>query len=222
MLRAAESLIPTISGTAPTSLQEKGKRKEKKMKEFDPAVLDFDNPSPLFRFEDWLKGLIGGPLYYEPHFRSQGGFRGDEQVLDFGCGGGVGTRSIAASLAGGGAVTGVDPSSYFTEKARRRLEGFANARILQGEIGELDLPRRSFDLITIIHVLHDIVKDKRRAAIGALEALLKPKGRLWIYEPTRASHGMPAEEIRGLMAEAGLREVSGEEQKSSYRGIFEK
>jgi ubiquinone/menaquinone biosynthesis C-methylase UbiE len=198
------------------------KEKGKKMKEFDPAVLDFDNPSPLFRFENWLKGLIGGPLYYEPYFRSQGGFRGDEQVLDFGCGGGVGTRCIAASLTGGGEVTGVDTSSYFTKKARRRVEGLANARILHGEIGELDLPQQSFDLITIMHVLHDVVKDKRRAAIAALEALLKPKGRLWIYEPTRPSHGMPSEEIRRLMAEAGLREVSGEEQKSSYKGIFEK
>jgi ubiquinone/menaquinone biosynthesis C-methylase UbiE len=192
------------------------------MKEFDPAVLDFENPSALFRFEDRLKGQIGGPLYYDPYFRSRGGFRGNEQVLDFGCGGGVSTRCIAASLNQGGGVTGVDISSYFTEKARKRLQGFANARVLRGEIGELDLPRRSFDLISIIHVLHDMVRDKRSSAVGTLEALLKPKGRLWIYEPTRPSHGMPAEEIRRLMREAGLREVSGEEQKNSYKGIFEK
>lgn len=192
------------------------------MKEFDPSVLDFNNPSALFRFEDRLKGLIGGPLHYAPYFRSLGGFRGDEEVLDFGCGGGVSTRSIAAELTRGGSVTGVDISSYFSERARKRVARYPSARILRGEITELDLPPRSFDLISIVHVIHDIPRAKRSATVLALAPLLKPNGRLWIWEPTRPSHGMPAEEIRGLMAEAGLREVSAEVQGSAFKGVFEK
>ena len=192
------------------------------MKEFDPSGFDFNNPSSLFRFEDGLKGLVGGPLYYAPYFRSRGGFRGDEEVLDFGCGGGVSTRSIAAELSRGGSVTGVDISSYFSERAKKRVANHANARILRGEIAELDLPRQSFDLISIIHVIHDIPRAKRSATAQALGALLKPDGRLWIWEPTRASHGMPAEEIRGLMNEAGLREVSAEIEGNAFKGVFEK
>jgi ubiquinone/menaquinone biosynthesis C-methylase UbiE len=199
-------------------MQERGK----KMKEFDPTGIDFNNPSALFRFEDRLKGLIGGPLYYAPYFRSRGGFRGGEDVLDFGCGGGVGTRSIAAELTRGGSVTGVDISSYLSERARKRVARYPSACILRGEITQLDLPRKSFDLISIVHVIHDIPRAKRAATVRLLGALLKPDGRLWIWEPTRESHGMPAEEIRGLMAEAGLREVSADEQGNAFKGVFER
>jgi ubiquinone/menaquinone biosynthesis C-methylase UbiE len=192
------------------------------MKEFDPSVYDFDNPSALFRFEDRLKGLIGGPLFYAPYYQSRGGFQGDEQVLDFGCGGGVSTRSIAARLTRGGAVTGVEISSYFSERARERVARYPSARILHGDITELDLPRQSFDLISIIHVIHDIPRARRSATVQALAALLKPNGRLWIWEPTRPSHGMPAEEVRRLMGEAGLREVSAEVPGHAFKGIFEK
>jgi ubiquinone/menaquinone biosynthesis C-methylase UbiE len=199
-------------------MQERGN----KMKEFDPGGIDFNNPSALFRFEDKLKGLIGGPLYYAPYFQSRGGFRGDEDVLDFGCGGGVGTRSIAAELTRGGSVTGVDISSYFSERARKRVARYPAARILHGEITQLDLPRQSFDLISIVHVIHDIPRARRSATVQALAALLKPAGRLWIWEPTRESHGMPVEEIRELMAEAGLREVSADEQGNAFKGVFER
>jgi ubiquinone/menaquinone biosynthesis C-methylase UbiE len=181
---------------------------------------DFNNPSALFRFEDRLKGLIGGPLYYAPYFRRLGGFRGDEKVLDFGCGGGVSTRSIVACLTRGGSVIGVDISSYFTERARKRVARFPSACILRGEITELDLPRHSFDIISITHVLHDIPRAKRSAVVKALGSLLKPGGRLWIWEPTRDSHGMSADEIRGLMQGAGLREVNGELQGSAFKGVF--
>ena len=192
------------------------------MKQFDPSVIDFDNPSALFRFEDWLKGLIGGRLFYNPYFETRGGFRGDEQVLDFGCGGGVSTRCIAAKLSQGGRVTGVDISSYFTAKAQKRIEGCSNAEVLQGEITDLSLPQRSFDLISIIHVIHDIPKEKRAVTVRALADVLKPRGRLWIWEPTRQSHGMPAGDIRRIMAQAGLLEVSAETEGSSFKGIFGK
>ena len=192
------------------------------MKEFDPSGFDFDNPSALFRFEDTLKGLIGGPLYYDPYFRSRGGFRGDEQVLDFGCGGGASTRSIATRLTRGGSVTGVEISSYFSEKAKKRVAHQSNARILHGEITELGLEPRSFDLISIIHVIHDISRAKRSATVQALAVLLKSNGRLWIWEPTRPSHGMPAEEIRGLMQKAGLKEVSAEVEGNAFKGVFVK
>jgi ubiquinone/menaquinone biosynthesis C-methylase UbiE len=196
--------------------------KGNEMKEFDPSGFDFNNPSALFRFEDRLKGLIGGPLYYAPYFRSRGGFRGDEQVLDFGCGGGVSTRSIAAELTQGGSVTGVDISAYFSERARKRVARYPSARILHGEITEVGLKPQSFDLISIVHVIHDIPRAKRSATVQALAAVLKANGRLWIWEPTRPSHGMPAGEIRGLMEEAGLKEVSAEVERNSFKGVFEK
>ncbi len=192
------------------------------MKQFDPSVLDFDNPSRLFRLEDRLKALLGGPLLYDPYFSSQGGFQGHERVLDFGCGGGVTTRCIASRLTDGGKVTGVDVSSYFTDKARKRTKDFPNAEIYHGDIRELKLAETSFDLIAIVHVIHDIAGEKRPPTVQALARLIKPGGRLWIYEPTRQSHGMPVAEIRRLMKEAGLREVSARTGKNWFKGIFEK
>jgi ubiquinone/menaquinone biosynthesis C-methylase UbiE len=193
----------------PASLQERGEKME-----------NFNNPSAMFRLEDRLKGLIGGPLYYAPYLRGNGGLRGDEDVLDFGCGGGVGTRTIASMLTRGGSVTGVDISSYFSEMARKRTARYPVVRILRGEITGLNLSRQGFDLIVIIHVLHDIPKDKRSATVRELSAVLRPKGRLWIWEPTRMSHGMPTVEIRGLMEEAGLTEVCADTPGQVFKGIF--
>jgi len=66
------------------------------------------------------------------------------------------------------------------------------------------------------------VKEERTETLRALAGVLKPHGRVWIWEPTRQSHGMPMQEIRRLMGEAGLREVSAETKGSSFKGIFEK
>jgi ubiquinone/menaquinone biosynthesis C-methylase UbiE len=116
----------------------------------------------------------------------------------------------------------VDISSYFSERARKRVARYPSVRILHGEITELDLAPQSFDLISIVHVIHDIPTEKRPATVQALGALLKPEGRLWIWEPIRPSHGMPAEEIRGLMEKAGLREVSAAVEGNAFKGVFEK
>ena len=52
---------------------------------------DFEHPSTIFVLEDKLKGLLGGPLLYNPYFITFG-LKGNERVLDFGCGGGAGSR----------------------------------------------------------------------------------------------------------------------------------
>lgn len=183
---------------------------------------DFEQPSVLFRAEDRLKAVIGERLLYSPFFEKNGGFRGDERVLDFGCGGGVGTRTISRLLTQGGKVTGVDVSSFMLKRARKRLRRLANADILRGDIRELDLSDGTFDVISEVHVLHDIDSPERASYVAALARLLKSGGRVWVLEPTRESHGMPVGEIRALMSEVGLEEVSHEESKKDYRGVFKK
>ncbi len=190
------------------------------VKEAEPGPYDFEHPSLLFRLEDALKGLLGGPLLFGPFFERRGGFRGDERVLDFGCGGGVSTRSIAASLGPGGSVTGVDTSAFFVEKAKRRLRPHAKASALCGDLRELGLPSGSFDLVSIVHVLHDIPPGQRPATVQALVRVLPPGGRMWVLEPTRERHGMPAGEVRSLMAAAGMRELSSRAARASWEGTF--
>ena len=45
-------------------------------------------------------------------------------MLDFGCGGGVGSRCLAGLLNAGGSLTCVDVSNYWIEKARSRLKKY--------------------------------------------------------------------------------------------------
>ena len=192
------------------------------MKKHDPAVYDFERPPLLFRLEDRLKALIGGPLFYAPFYRAMGGLAGHEKVLDFGCGSGAGAKVLARLLLRGGSVTGTDVSGRATRMAGRLLRRFPNARVLHGDIRELGLEPDSFDVASAVHVIHDIVEPKRAGTVRALARALKPGGRLWLLEPTRPSHGMSASEIRDLMRGAGLHEQSAEVTERAFRGVFAK
>ena len=108
------------------------------------------------------------------------------------------------------------------KKAKKRLKRYTNAQTLQDAIQEIKIPESSFDLISIIHVIHDIVEEKRQSIVKALARVLKPKGKLLILEPIKERHGILVDEIRGLMGNAGLREIKANIKKSSYWGIYQK
>ena len=182
---------------------------------------DFEHPSALFVIEDMLKGLIGGPLLYYPYFKTFG-LKGDEKVLDFGCGGGAGSRCLLKFLNQNGRLTCVDTSNFWVDKARKRLSGYGNVECLAGDIRELDIPDSTFDVISVIHVIHDIPPVERRDTVKALSRKLKAGGAIFVREPTKKSHGMPVEEILTLFSEAGLQETERKETKSEYTGRFQK
>jgi len=182
---------------------------------------DFEHPSALFVIEDMLKGLIGGPLLYYPYFKTFG-LKGDEKVLDFGCGGGAGLRCLLKFLNQNGRLTCVDTSNFWVDKARKRLSGYSNVECLAGDIRELDIPDSTFDVISVIHVIHDIPPVERRDTVKALSRKLKAGGAIFVREPTKKSHGMPVEEILALFSEARLQETERKETKSEYTGRFQK
>jgi len=182
---------------------------------------DFEHPSTLFVLEDKLKGLLGGPLLYNPYFKT---FRlkGNERILDFGCGGGAGSRCLANLLSKGGHLTCVDVSSYWVAKARKRLEKYSNVECKSGDIRELDIPDSSFDIVSTIHVVHDISPAERQYIVKTLAQKLKAGGLFFIREPVKKSHGMPVKEIRTLLSGAGLKEIEHKETKSEYVGKYQK
>jgi SAM-dependent methyltransferase len=59
--------------------------------------------------------------------------RPGERVLDIGCGSGETSLLAAAAVGAGGRVTGVDVSRPLLELARRRAEGVANLRYVEGD-----------------------------------------------------------------------------------------
>jgi ubiquinone/menaquinone biosynthesis C-methylase UbiE len=195
-------------------------KKEVAMGEYKYKQIDFDNPSALFVFEDVLKGLIGGPLLYNPYFKTFG-LKGDEQVLDFGCGGGAGSQCLRKILKNNGHLTCVDISNYWIKRAQKRLGKYPDVSCLAGDIRKLDLTDKSFDVITIFHVIHDIAPEDRQDTVNTLARLLSKNGKVFIREPIKQSHGMPVSEIRELFSNAGLREAEFTENKAEYWGVFQ-
>jgi len=184
-------------------------------------LADSEHPSPLFVLEDGLKSLIGAPLLYNPYMKSYG-LAGNERVLDFGCGGGTASRCLARYLNRGGRLTCLDISHYWMEKARKRLARYANVEFRVGDIREMDIADASFDVISIIHVIHDIPPEDRQATVRALSRVLKVGGRVLVREPTKKSHGMAVGKIRHLFATVGLSETEYKETKSEYIGRYQK
>ncbi len=183
--------------------------------------IDFEHPSFLFSLEDKLKGLLGGPLMYNRYFRTFG-LTGNERVLDFGCGGGAGSRCLAKLLSKDGHLTCVDVSRYWIAKARKRLDKYSNVECKSGDIRKLDIPENSFDVISVFHVLHDIAPEERQSITDRLAKLLNKDGKIFIREPIKESHGMPVQEIRALLSGAGLKELEHKESKSEYTGKYQK
>jgi ubiquinone/menaquinone biosynthesis C-methylase UbiE len=187
--------------------------------EYAFSSVDFDRPSFLFRFEDVLKGPLGGLFY-----KSFVGFmklRGGERILDFGCGGGALTKVLLKYLDDIGSVTCLDTSGFWMERTRKRLSSYGNVTCLKGDIRHVKIPDRSFDVIAIVHVLHDIPPAERPSTVLSLGKKLTDTGRLFIHEPTRPSHGMSIKEIRSLMNSAGLKQVRAVLKNPAYMGQFE-
>ncbi len=188
------------------------------MTEYKFKQVDFDRPSFLFKLEDKLKGLLGRFIYkaYIKSFE----LKGSEHVLDFGCGGGVESRYILELLQKDGQLTCLEISKYFMERAQKRLKKYPEVDFVLGDIRKLDIPEHSFDVIFAIHVIHDIAPDKRQDIVNALSRKIKPGGIFYIWEPIKASHGMPTAEIQELLSNAGFQESSFKTTKSTYKGKF--
>ena len=92
---------------------------------------------------------------------------------------------------------------------------------------KLNPKEKFYDKIVIHVVLHDIAKELRQDVVKALAKTLKKKGKLIIRDPTKPSHGMPAEEIREVMKKAGLVELKSHLSNRKFLGevfdgVFEK
>jgi len=103
-------------------------------------------------------------------------------VLDAGCGGG---RYAAMAGLHGARLIGVDLSAA-VEKAAALCKELPNVLIVQGDLLDLPLAERAFDLVYSIGVLHH-TPDPRRA-FQQIARRVKPGGRLavWLYRRNTA------------------------------------
>ena len=120
-------------------------------------------------------------------------------VLDMGCGTGMSTRRLARKYPQAGKIQGIDLSPYFVEVGRQLLnlepksfeEGgtwvstiFSDSRIeyLVGDAADTTLKSRSYDVVNLQFVLHELPAEVGTSIVDEALRLLKPGGQLWISE----------------------------------------
>ena len=138
-------------------------------------------------------------------------WRGDEQVLDVGCGAGILTVGAAKFLNTGRAV-GIDiwaknHGQTFTPdlaRANAEVENVGDrVEVRDGDARDMDFPDASFDVVLSSFALHHIDRDGREAAVREIVRVMKPGGRLVLLD---AQHtGIAADALRAAGAEDVVR-----------------
>ncbi|MCF8301959.1 MAG: class I SAM-dependent methyltransferase [Bacteroidales bacterium] len=191
------------------------------MESYQYRQMDFDNPSLIEKLAHGVViPIFGSRFFYAPFYRKLS-LKGNERVLDFGCGPGTGSKYILSSLDDeNGALICLDTSPYWLEQARKRLGKYNNVRFHNEDIREANIAEGSIDAVSIMYVLHDIPPLEREPIVNVIGKTLRPNGRLIIWEPTKLTHGMPPEEIKSLMNKAGLNQLWQKPKKNSWQGGF--
>ena len=126
-----------------------------------------------------------GKLRHRDHILALHRWRGDEQVLDVGCGRGL-LLAGAAKLVPDGQATGIDgwsqvdmgANSPAATQRNLEIEGVANrCTILSVPAQEITFPDNTFDVIVSNLCLHNIYnRDQRSEALKQIARVLKPGG----------------------------------------------
>jgi len=171
--------------------------------------------------------IIGTSIYKK--YVTSLNLKGNENVLDFGSGSGAASRYIAQHLLkGNGRLTCVDISKVWMKKIKKKMKIYPNVEFKLGDISKIVIEDGSYDHVFVNFVLHDIEQSLRQKTVNALSRKLKDTGIFFVREPIRKYHGMPAEEIKQLMTQSGLKEIDYKIKKSflemppNYAGMFVK
>jgi ubiquinone/menaquinone biosynthesis C-methylase UbiE len=139
------------------------------------------------------KLLVNNPVralvqrFYEgPLLRELGGRLDNARVLDAGCGQGVGVQLLLEQF-GAGQVYGIDLDPRQVRRARRRLAGKSEGRVVLalGTVERLPFSDECFDAVFDFGMLHHVVD--WQAGVAEIRRVLKPRGLFFFEEVTRAA-----------------------------------
>lgn len=147
--------------------------------------------------------------------------KGNEKVLDFGCGPGATSEVIALTLEKGeGELSCLDISKTWIERAKKRLNQFSDVEYYAVDIREWGERNEYYDTVVIHFMLHDIPQPERTEIIKALAQKMKVGATLIIREPTKEGHGILPEEIQKLMKTNGMTEIVSGFAKRTLMGTY--
>jgi len=134
-------------------------------------------------------------------------------VADVGAGSGYYTVRLAKVVGPKGRVVATDlqPGMLDLLRAKVAREGLANVEIVQGRADDPVLPAKTFDLVLMVDVYHELASPQ--AFVRKLKAALKPDGRLVLIEfrkedprvPIREEHKMSVDQVREELGADGFR-----------------
>jgi arsenite methyltransferase len=158
-----------------------------------------------------IRSSRDGKLRLREQLLDQLALKGDEKVLDIGCGRGL-LAIGAAKRIKTGKVTGIDVwnpqdlsgNSADAAKENAKAEGVADrVRFEPGDARKLVYPDSHFDVVISANWLHTLADDREREqALREGLRVLKPEGRLVVFDT--AETGYYAEVLRA----AGAKEVT--------------
>jgi ubiquinone/menaquinone biosynthesis C-methylase UbiE len=128
---------------------------------------------------NWLLKVLGGRKHeaFRQHVIELADLRGDECLLDAGCGTGLMALRIAAQYPNC-AVYGIDLSPKMIEVARKdAAKGGLDADFRVGSITDLPYPDASFDVVVTNIMYHHLDLAEKRQAVAEIARVLKPGGR---------------------------------------------
>ncbi|MBX2799504.1 MAG: methyltransferase domain-containing protein [Myxococcales bacterium] len=162
-------------------------------------------------------------------------------VLDVGCGAGLDLLLAAERVGPEGTAIGVDMTPKMVERARSAVAhaGLGQARVRQGESGQLPAPDDRFDVVLANGFL-SLVVDKL-AALKEMVRVLKPGGRIalgevvvgrgaascprdseavtgWATWTSGIAGALPVDELVALLRRAGLTDVRVTEHFDPFLG----
>lgn len=110
--------------------------------------------------------------------------RGDEQILDIGCGTGTLTRDIATALSNKqtSCCTGLDAAEKMIAIARRKAKPISNIHFDAAVAEKLPYADASFDAAVSTFFFHHIHFELKKKVLAETARILKPDGRLLVVD----------------------------------------
>jgi SAM-dependent methyltransferase len=178
------------------------------------GVAQFHHPTGVAgRFAGWIMGHRSSNVARSLWAVELLDVRPADRVLELGCGPGVALAALA-TRATGGLVVGVDHSRVMIRQARRRNRSAVRAgrvRLIQSPVEALSLGEESFDAALAVNTLGMWPEPALR--LREIARLLRPGGRIALVSQPRcsgataATSAAAADELAGLLAEAGFDRV---------------